>query len=542
MKVLEDSMKRRIAAAGAVLAAGSALLAVPSRADTFQVTTISATPPDNALAPGCLTGGHADTDVEPTLAADPEHPNNIVATWWTGQTDLVGLAKIGGYAVTHDGGHRWTTDIVRGIDACGGNDKYAVAGGHDNWVAFGPGGRVYMLFESGPHFTDVLCEAVGDIDNCPMSSSGIQDPQETGNTNTQWLIRSDNDGRTWQKPYRVLLPDLVRGPDDQARILVDRHDPNKLYLVWRQMPPSAPLAGDAGIGDAAFYATSNDAGQSWTTPTQIFQPGPASVDLLDPLQLPDGSLVVVFFTVNDSTAPGEVVEPGIAQVPAEVLAARSVDSGKTWAMGHIAFESGGTFLDDPDNSWPSNPSGSGRFFDMQNNPSAAVTPDGNIVVAWGDTTPPGGPGSIFVTTCHPLETALPATANWLTCDPQRAVPDVKSAGTLALAIAGDGTIGLLYEDVRHDHPGDDYWTTEVHLDRSADGGVSWTDMQVGGPYDLSRAPTFLNEGPGGLGSYLGDYIGLVGLPHGFAGDFPVVTTTAPTTNPEDIEFGTWSSN
>jgi hypothetical protein len=62
------------------------------------------------------------------------------------------------------------------------------------------------------------------------------------------------------------------------------------------------------------------------------------------------------------------------------------------------------------------------------------------------------------------------------------------------AIASDGTIGVLYDDHRNDVPSDQELTTDVWLTHSRDGGVTWNDLHLGGPFDF-------NTIPGGVGDY-----------------------------------------
>ena len=100
-----------------------------------------------------------------------------------------------------------------------------------------------------------------------------------------------------------------------------------------------------------------------------------------------------------------------------------------------------------------------------------------------------------------------------------------------LAITGDGSIGVLYYDVRHDQPGDHFWSTDVYLAHSHDGGGRWHEDHLAGPFDLASSP----DRRGTL--LLGDnfYFGLAGLPHGFAAAFPMPRPRA-VHGPTDIFF------
>jgi hypothetical protein len=114
--------------------------------------------------------------------------------------------------------------------------------------------------------------------------------------------------------------------------------------------------------------------------------------------------------------------------------------------------------------------------------------------------------------------------------------------SLNVAVASDGTVGLLYYDLRNNHDGN-HLITDAWLVRSSDHGVSFDESHVGGPFDLAATP------PGARG--VGEYQGLRGLPGGFAvaytlgnpsgvGDQPVMGVVQPSSlvnaNPTDILF------
>ena len=61
-------------------------------------------------------------------------------------------------------------------------------------------------------------------------------------------------------------------------------------------------------------------------------------------------------------------------------------------------------------------------------------------------------------------------------------------------------MAVLYQDFRSDTAAAPLWT-DTWLARSRDGGATWTDLRLGGSFDLTRAP-FAN------GLFLGDYMGL----------------------------------
>ena len=80
-----------------------------------------------------------------------------------------------------------------------------------------------------------------------------------------------------------------------------------------------------------------------------------------------------------------------------------------------------------------------------------------------------------------------------------AVPGVQALMP-AVTVRADGTIGVLYYDMRNDTADPATLLVDVWLTTSSD-GVTWTERHVSGPFDLNHAPLT----PGGL--FVGDYSG-----------------------------------
>ncbi|HEY6098436.1 MAG TPA: sialidase family protein, partial [Anaeromyxobacter sp.] len=83
----------------------------------------------------------------------------------------------------------------------------------------------------------------------------------------------------------------------------------------------------------------------------------------------------------------------------------------------------------------------------------------------------------------------------------------------AVAVGDGGAIAVTYYDFRSDDALDSMhtWTT-FWLATSTDGGATWRDVPVGGPFDLRSAPDV-------DGWFLGDYTGLVARRSGFVALF-----------------------
>jgi len=113
--------------------------------------------------------------------------------------------------------------------------------------------------------------------------------------------------------------------------------------------------------------------------------------------------------------------------------------------------------------------------------------------------------------------------------PQLVVREKAQAFLPTLAVAGDATVGLLWFDFRHFKPGSPTLDTDVWFSTSRDRGVHWTERRAAGPFDLRSVPRAL------FGPFIGDYMGLVGLPDGFAAAF-VQGTPMSRHGPTDVFF------
>ena len=109
----------------------------------------------------------------------------------------------------------------------------------------------------------------------------------------------------------------------------------------------------------------------------------------------------------------------------------------------------------------------------------------------------------------------------------------------AAAVQRDGTIGVLYDDTRNDKRGDGQLTTDVWLSASHDGGKSWREGHVSGPFDALTASETSSTGV--AGHFLGDYQGLVPLPNAFGAVFAAARPVA-TAGPSDVLFARVATN
>ena len=428
--------------------------------------------------------GSPSTDVEPTIAVNPRNPENLIAGWWTGQAGFKRLAVAGGYAVTHDGGRSWRTGVPQRVDSCSGRPSYWVAGSHDEWLAFAPNGRAYMLVESGRHL-----------------ALPIPDPIEAGNTNTIWLYMSEDEGRTWSRPVAIAKASVDTGGPDQPRLTVDPTDQKRLYVFWRQIPPSAFKIGE--IGNApGYFSSSTDSGRTWSKPRRIITPPtgvPEGPQMQHPYVLANGTVVDIFDEQN-------FLNIDSLDVPAQVMAIRSENHGATWSKPVvIATHTSLQFFTDPNG---------GDVRAIGTGASAAIGPNGALYAAWADRH--SGQPLLRVL----LSKSSDGGRTW-SKPSQVGHSDIVSIGP-TVAVAGDGTVGVLYYDNRNDRPHDSSWTTDVYLAYARPGSHRWREHHLAGPFNLAAAPVEGQESAVHRPQpyhFLGDYFGLAGLPRGFVAAF-----------------------
>lgn len=449
-----------LAATAAPLVATSGFAAETPRDKLVRVS--GASPYEPAcfdVEAGGLGRGFQDAETEVTLAVDPRRPSRLIAGWM--QDLYAGYAT----AASADGGATWSAPtVVPGVSTCSGGDAEL---GADPWLSIGADGTAYL---SG-------------------FSLDLPDPAVPAPVRSRLQVNTSRDGgRSWSSP-RVIADDLVTLHDKPA-VTADPHRAGRAYLVWTQESTAfGPLS--TGI---SFVRTS-DAGVTWSTPRTVLSPNPPTLipHGSELLILPDDTLVVLA-----TLLPGLVPETG-RWLPHTVQAVRSTDGGATWStpLTVAEFSTGdGSFHSGSD------PASGDRLQAPSSFIGADVAPDGTLYVVWR----------------HALSDKLSevrlsrSTDRGVSWTPPRAVATPRSLTFLPhVAVAGDGTVGVTYHDVRGRAP-DDAFIADVWLSRSQDGGRTWTEERLAGPLDLRTAP--MRDVPS-QGRFLGDYHGLVGLPGGF---------------------------
>jgi hypothetical protein len=226
-------------------------------------------------------------------------------------------------------------------------------------------------------------------------------------------------------------------------------------------------------------------------------------------------------------APGSTGATG----PTTIMATRSTDLGATWSTPTTV-----AVADSRTMTWV----------------SATVGPDGTVYASWqrADTKS----FSILLSRSTDGGTTWQAPTVVATEPGAAEFPGGESDGKIldavGLAVAPDGTLGVLFYDHRRDPVGTNPpRLTDLWLRTSHDAGRGWKEFHVAGSFDQTTAPSLATDMDGnGLpgrvaGGFIGDYQSLVPFAGGFASAFTLARTRAANeqgadwfTDPTDIYF------
>lgn len=196
---------------------------------------------------------------------------------------------------------------------------------------------------------------------------------------------------------------------------------------------------------------------------------------------------------------------------------RSSDHGETWSNPITIAQDRSIDVRDPDTGQDVR-AGEGM-------PDIAVDlATGTLYAVWNDARFSGGLYSdiaLSKSTDGGLTWSAPVKAN------QTPVP--VDAFTPSVDVAAGGTVAVSYYDFRNNTPAagavTDYWIAHSH-----DGGATWSENHIVGPFDIETAPV-------ARGYFLGDYEGLAHVGNRFVPLF-VQANTGNTANRTDAFFTT----
>jgi len=426
-----------------------------------------------------------NTEVEPFVAVNPTNSLNIIGAYqqdrWTdgGSRGLVASRSF-------DGGATWTQNYPE-------FSKCASIGGNgydspfpratDPWVSFDSAGKAYNI-------------SLGIV-----SASGIFSGVE--------VSTSPDGGTTWSVPHRLITDNDPIFFNDKQSITGDWRPTagaGKAYATWIRgnLPGWDNISLVGASNSFAFrglpmFSKTTDGGATWSTPVpmvnaNIYAQGNQIA------VLPDGTLIDIM----------AILFKGSGNQPsnqASWAVARSTNGGKTWGSPVKIAKLNTALLTNPDIPNPTSLDQTIRADDYL--PDVAVDhATGALYMVFADSI---GNGIDHVK----LTKSTDRGKTWTTpVDVTQTGPGNHSFnGTVE--VAADGTVAVLYYDFRNNTsaPG---VPTDVWLTHSYDGGVTWTEQHVYGPFDMENAPV-------ARGWFLGDYQGLAAVGNDLMLFFSVAT-------------------
>jgi hypothetical protein len=462
--------------------------AMPAPAAATGAATVAPISGTNPFAAGCAPETDQrfgerveDAEMETQLAVNPRHPMNMAVGWM--QDLFAGLVT----AATRDGGRHWTIVPVPGTSICSGGDFDIAA---DPTLSFGPDGTLYLAGFS----LDLPAE------DAPVPTRTRLFATTSGNGGFDWAPLVEVSGG-----YGTL--------HDMPAVMADPERPCVAYLVWTD---EFTAFGPASVG--LMFARTDDCGRSWSSPVTVFaptlSPAPFSVTMGSKLlAMKDGSLLIVSTAVSSLLAHSYPELP--ASGPESLVAFRSTDGGATWsAAQHVATFVNGPFTD---------PETDEKVLHSPFILSASIGADGAAYVAWRQQLDEA-------TADIRLVRSGDHGASW------SAPIVVRASGTQmmtpAVAAAAEGTVAVTYYDIRNDAVPDQALWADFWVSLSSDGGLTWTERHVAGPFDLGQAARMTVPVEGLM---VGEYTGLAPAGNGFAATFAMSGAPA-TAGASDIFF------
>lgn len=395
----------------------------------------------------------AHSEYDQVLAADPRDGRRLAAVWY--QDDQAGLVA----ASSSNGGRSWTTTPIPGFTSCGGDDRFTWV--FDPWASTGADGRTYIVASA--------------VEGDP-SMSPPRDPLSYAAIATT----SADGGRTWTDA-KIVARFRDAAVIDHTSVTADQRDPAKAWAMFTAIVIP-------GVSSGIFVSSTTDGGETWSEARPALVAPANRLIVGSAIQpLPNGTLALVYAEM----AAEPLLVTGNYMSEETVFKSRlSTDGGETWSEATTIGSAAASVFRDPDSGDPIVRGGVPFTF-----PSVSAGRDGSLHLAWSE-----------ITSSTDSFIYYSRSRDGLTWEDARPVAAITGQGFTPTVAARDADdVAVSFYDFRNDNVGDGAgWTTDVWLRHSSDGGRSWSESHLGGPFDYSGAST-----GGGSGFPHGDYMGLV---------------------------------
>jgi len=454
---------------------------------------------------GCTIGSagpgsvnYPNTEVEPFVAVNPTDPANIIGVYqqdrWNdgGAHGLVAARSL-------DGGTSWALNFANFSKCASATSPFNRS--TDPWVSFDSAGRAYQI-------------SLG-IDSLALNLSGVE------------VATSIDKGASWSAPVRLITDNNSINFNDKESITADWRPvvgAGKAYATW--------IRGDlpgwdniSPIGAAFSYAyrglpmfsMTEDGGATWSTPVSMTNSN-IYVQGNQIVVLPDGTLVDVAAVLFR----GSGVQPTSTQYFWTAMISKN--GGKTWGAPIKIAPLGTALLTNPDIPNPTTFDETVRAGDYL--PDVAVDKNTGAIYMVFANNIGGGINHVMLTK------STDGGKQWST--PVDVTPNTGANHSFngTVEVTDDGVVAVMFYDFRNNTvgtlPDATPLVTDVWLTHSHDGGASWSEQHVFGPFDMENAPV-------ARGWFLGDYQGMAGINDPTGGDdlllfFSVTDGTDPSAN------------